>query len=100
MRISDWSSDVCSSDLSTGEVRSDPLKLSNMPRSNGSTGSTTGGCSSLSETSRPLKPKNDITPCWTTSPWLRNLCQMASGSPAALHFIFDGVYDHAFDKRF
>lgn len=24
----------------------------------------------------------------------------ASGSLGALHFIFDGVYDHAFDKRF
>jgi len=24
-------------------------------------------------------------PCWTTSPWLRNLNQMASGSPGAVH---------------
>src|SRR5690606_37126102 len=47
--------------------------------------STTEGCSSLSGTSRPPKPRSDTTPCWTTSPWPHNLNQMASGNPGAVH---------------
>jgi hypothetical protein len=33
------------------------------------------------------KPNNDTTPCWTKSPWLRNLNQMASGDPGAVQIL-------------
>jgi hypothetical protein len=37
-------------------------------------------------TPQPLpKPNSDIAPRWTSSPWLRNLNQTASGKPGALH---------------
>jgi transposase InsO family protein len=58
---------------STAGDRGDPSRPLNMPRWSGWTGSTTGACSNLLETSHPLKPRSNITPCWTTSPWLRNL---------------------------
>jgi hypothetical protein len=32
----------------------------------------------------PQTLHNDITPCWTTFPWPRNLNQMASGNPGAV----------------
>src|SRR3546814_590287 len=71
----------------TRSTRTDTLfPYTTLFRSNGSIGSTTGGCSSLSATSRPPKPKNDIMPCWTTPPWPRNLNQMASGSPGAVQY--------------
>lgn len=57
------------------------------PRSNGSTGSTTGACSSRSATSRPPKQKNDTTPCWTTHPWQHNSSQMASGNLGAVQAV-------------
>jgi len=69
----------------TGEDHGDPLKPSNTPRWNGSTGSTTGACWSPSETYRPPKPRNATTPCSTTDKRRHNLNQMASGDPGAVH---------------
>ena len=43
-----------------------------------------GGCWNPSATSHPQKPNNATMPCWTTSPWPRNLNQMASGDPGAV----------------
>src|SRR5690606_8093441 len=57
----------------------------NMPRWNGGTGSITSACLSPSETSRLLKPRKTITPCWTKPTWQLNLNQIASGNPGAVH---------------
>ena len=58
-----------------------------MRRSNGSTGSTTGGCWSPSAISHPPKQKTDTTPCWTTSRWPRSSNQMAFGTPGAVQAV-------------
>ncbi len=70
---------------STGADHCGRSKPSNTPRSNGSTGSTTGVCWSRSATSRPPKPKNDATPCWTKLPWQHNSIQIASSNLGAVH---------------
>lgn len=44
------------------------LRRSSSRHSNGSTGSTTAGCWSQSATSRQLKQRNAITPCWSNQP--------------------------------
>ena len=36
-------------------------------------------------------------PCWTTSPWPRNLYQTVSGNPGAVHFRVLRAIDHADD---
>src|SRR5690606_3111102 len=56
----------------------------NMPRWNGGTGSITSACLSPSETSRLLKPRKTITPCWTKPTWQLNLNQIASDNPGAV----------------
>ena len=61
-------------------------KLSNTPRSNGSTGSTIDVCSSLSETSRQQKPRTASMHETMSSLWWRDSNQMASGKPGAVHF--------------
>lgn len=35
----------------------------------------------------PAGAENDIMPCWTIALWLRNLNQMASGNPGAIHHV-------------
>ena len=64
--------------------RRGPWRRSSSPLSNGSTGSTTGGSWSPSETSLRPKPSNATTPCWNNRPWRHNLNQMASGKPGAV----------------
>lgn len=49
------------------------------------TGSTTADCWSPSATSRPPKPSNATTPCWTIRRWRRNSLQPACDNPAAVH---------------
>ncbi|MGI9362988.1 MAG: helix-turn-helix domain-containing protein, partial [Parasphingorhabdus sp.] len=44
----------------------------------------TSACLSPSETSRLLKPRKTITPCWTKPTWQLNLNQIASGNPGAV----------------
>jgi putative transposase len=70
---------------SIGEDHGGRLKQSSSPHWSGWTGSTTVDCLNPSATFHLPKPNNDTTPCWTTSPWLRNLNQMASGDPGAVH---------------
>lgn len=47
-------------------------RRSNMPRSNGWTGSTTAACWSQSGTFRPQKPRPTSTQFWKLNPWPRN----------------------------
>ena len=70
---------------SIGGARGDPSKPSNTRHWNGSTGSTTSGCSSPSVTCRQPKPKTDITRCWTKLASPHNSNQTASGNPGAVH---------------
>lgn len=71
-----------------------------LSRSNGSTGSTTAACWSLSETFHQPRPNNDTTPCWTRQPWPHNLNQMVSGKPGRFTplslYLFSGI---AFSPR-
>ena len=59
-------------------------KRLNLPRWNGSTGSTIDGFSSPSATFRQPKPKSSITPYWTNQTWPHNLNQTASDKPGAV----------------
>src|SRR5215204_4648445 len=69
---------------SIGGGRGDPSKPSNTRHWNGSTGSTTSGCSSPSGTCRQPKQKSDTTRCWTKLPSPHNSIQTASGNPGAV----------------
>jgi hypothetical protein len=75
-------------------------KRSSTPRWNGSTGLTIGGCSSLSAMSHPQKPNNATMTCWTTSPWPRNLNQIASGDPGAVHYRSSRKSESRFNQTF
>ena len=57
---------------------------SSSPRSNGSTGSTTAGYWSPSETSRQQRPKTATTLRSNCQPWQRDSNQTASGKPGAV----------------
>src|SRR5437764_14633482 len=54
----------------------------------GSTGSTTAGYWSPSETSRQQRPKTATTLRSNCQPWQRDSNQTASGKPGAIQFVF------------
>ena len=70
---------------SGGAGRGATSSRSSSPRSNGSTGSTTGDCWSRSETFRRPKPKRAIMRRPRVTPWRRDLNETASGKPGAVH---------------
>ncbi len=82
-------------------------KRSSSPRSNGSTGSTTGACSSRSETSRPPRPRPASTPPSPTQrPWrhersarLRKDCRVLGGVKASTPQAARALLDPACDSR-
>ena len=80
---------------SIGEDHGETSKPWSLPRSNGSTGSTTDVFWSPSETYHQPKQRNDITPCWTNQPWPHNLYQTVSGKSGAVHPFIDNSTNHS-----
>ena len=77
-------STACSKPRSfTGAVLGGASRRSSSPPSNGSTGSTSAGCSSRSATCLPPRPKHAIMPRPRSKPWLPDPNHTASGKPGA-----------------